>query len=384
MSPMYNLQVIRRKLKNLAKPSLVLMSLELYSPVKRRNRLIVDQFVISDHFGMILWINPSSKPFSSRAKRIDMENPKLIVFTPLKLFPEYFKRLKSVSLFIQLYFIIYFLSLNRIYFWINNLEWYAIAKKKRRFLYDVTDDWTTEPTIDKVILNQRVECESQLLKRASVVTVCSTELALRKNPLRNDIRFEVIPNGAAKLKFQEIQKHSNMSQNNFRDSAIYIGTLHESRLDISLVCRLSDFLHSNGGYSVILLGPNHLTIESIEKLRSHSVRLMSALPHDSIPEIMEKSGAIIIPHLDNSFTQSLDPLKFYESLCSTTPTISTNFANVSTFSNEINIASYDDFPTKVLRILQTRSRRVPTWKGVRDWREVSEEFLACLSKIESQ
>ena len=54
--------------------------------------------------------------------------------------------------------------------------------------------------------------------------------------------------------------------------------------------------------------------------------MLGARPYDRIPAYMQHADVVIIPHLVNRFTESLDPIKAYECLAAGRPTVATPVA----------------------------------------------------------
>ena len=59
---------------------------------------------------------------------------------------------------------------------------------------------------------------------------------------------------------------------------------------------------------IVLLGPDHLPAEVTASCdRVPNIRLLGAFPYDQIPAFMQHADVMIVPHLVNPFTESLDP-----------------------------------------------------------------------------
>ena len=57
-----------------------------------------------------------------------------------------------------------------------------------------------------------------------------------------------------------------------------------------------------------------------------NVHLLGPVPYDQVPAFLQHADVVIIPHLVNPFTESLDPIKAYECLAAGRPTVATPVA----------------------------------------------------------
>src|SRR5690606_22853439 len=66
-------------------------------------------------------------------------------------------------------------------------------------------------------------------------------------------------------------------------TAVYVGTLHEDRLDVDLVVRTAETIAADGG-SIVLVGPDALATRNTELLTSHAeVAVLGPRPFRDIP-----------------------------------------------------------------------------------------------------
>src|SRR5205814_7982737 len=106
--------------------------------------------------------------------------------------------------------------------------------------------------------------------------------------------------------------------------ALYVGSLHEARLDVELV---GDLARSLPQANIVLVGPNSLGAESRRLLSAETnVYLLGPRPYRDVPAYLQHAEVIIVPHRVTPFTESLDPIKAYECLADATPTVATHVA----------------------------------------------------------
>ncbi len=106
--------------------------------------------------------------------------------------------------------------------------------------------------------------------------------------------------------------------------ALYVGSLHEERLDVPLVVELAS---RRPDLAVVLVGPDSLSAGATAALRAvDNIHLLGPRPYGQIPAYLQHADVVIIPHLVNPFTESLDPIKAYECVAAGRPTVATPVA----------------------------------------------------------
>jgi glycosyltransferase involved in cell wall biosynthesis len=165
--------------------------------------------------------------------------------------------------------------------------------------------------------------------------------------------------------------------------ALYVGTLHVERLDIPLIRELAA---SRTDLQIVLLGPNHLPAEVTSDLeRVPNIHLLGAFPYDQIPAFMQHADVMIVPHLVNPFTESLDPIKAYECLAAGRPTIATPVAGFRDLGPPIVVADRNQFPAAVGEALDTAGppglprefERTP----IPSWRQRAETMASLMFRV---
>ncbi|MGI8457548.1 MAG: glycosyltransferase [Propionibacteriaceae bacterium] len=203
--------------------------------------------------------------------------------------------------------------------WVNDPSWVPLLKSGWPALYDITDDWLEADRNDRE--HDRLAANEDVLMRScGAVVVCSPGLVATKGAVR---QVELIPNGVELARYRTPAPRPPDLP---RSAALYVGTLHEDRLDVDLVRATAQGLAATGS-ELVLLGPNALGTATGERLRATpGVRLLGARPNAEVPAYLQHAGALLVPHVVNSFTESLDPIKAYEYLAVGRPIISTPVA----------------------------------------------------------
>ena len=93
------------------------------------------------------------------------------------------------------------------------------------------------------------------------------------------------------------------------------------------------------------------------------------MPYERVPGFLQHADVVIIPHLVNRFTESLDPIKAYECVAAGRPTVSTPVAGFRDLGDPIVVADPRDFVAVTSGALDTATTPgvptgipdVPTW-----------------------
>lgn len=147
--------------------------------------------------------------------------------------------------------------------------------------------------------------------------------------------------------------------------ALYVGTLHEDRLDVALVLRTGDAL-AHSGARLVLIGPNALSRRSSELLQVHgNIDVLGPRAHEEVPGYLVHAEVLVVPHAVTPFTESLDPIKVYEYLASRRPIVSTPVAGFRE-QQDVEIVSPAEFPECVAEAVARpgadTAATPPTWR----------------------
>ena len=182
-------------------------------------------------------------------------------------------------------------------------------------LYDVTDDWRSYDFPPRI--RRRIMHAEDLLARRARTVVCSVELQDRWMS-RYGIEAAVVHNGvdAALWREPEPRRYAGDSPH-----VGYVGTLQPERLDVGLVLRVAS--HQSVG-TMHLIGPDALDEASRTQLRKHpKVRLHPPVRSRDVPSWTVGLDVLLSPHVVTPFTLSLDAIKSYEYLASGQPIVAT-------------------------------------------------------------
>jgi hypothetical protein len=162
-------------------------------------------------------------------------------------------------------------------------------------------------------------------------------------------------------------------------TAVYVGTLHDDRIDVPLVVELARELPH---VSLLFVGPNLLSDEHRALLRqSTNVLLCGARPYDDVPAYLQHADVVIVPHVVSPFTESLDPIKAYECLAVGRPTVATGVPGFRGQPPPVRAVDRAQFVAAVKNALSSRDYDQPSESiSLPTWRERGVEFAAALAR----
>ncbi len=192
------------------------------------------------------------------------------------------------------------------------------------------------------------EDDELLLERSDAVVVCSADLARTRGAHRD---VDVIPNGVDVNLFRTPQ--ARPAELPPGPVAVYVGTLHEERIDVPLLVALAE---ARPNLQIALVGPDRLGPETSARLAElPSIHLIGAQPYGRIPGFLQHADLIVIPHLVNPFTESLDPIKAYECQAAGRPTVATPVAGFRELGPPIVVVDRSEFIDAVASVLDGNS-----------------------------
>ena len=367
--------------------SLVVCSLEPWSTVRRRIRILVDEMVEMDPALHVLYVAPAVDiPHELRQGRIrgisgprlEQVHPRIHVLRPHKWLPRTIGPFADRSLARQVLHASSGLGLVRPLLWINDASYAQFSVDAGwPSIYDITDDWLLAPLAPR----QRVRLmadEGLLMQHSQAVVVCSPDLERSRGSRRH---VELIPNGVDVALFRTPRPRPASLPT--APVALYVGTLHEERIDIPLVL---DLASARPDIQIVLVGPNSLPHEVTARLEQvRNVRLLGPQPYDRIPAFMQHADLVIIPHLVNAFTESLDPIKAYECLAAGRPTVATPVAGFRHLGPPIITADREQFVEAAIHALAMAGPpglpSVFEETPIPSWRERAETMAALIGRV---
>ena len=368
--------------------SLVVCSLEDWGTVRRRIRILVDELVAMDPALEVLFVAPAvDVPFELRKgsltrisqPRMEQVHPRVHVLRPRKWLPRVLGSSADRSLGRQVARAADRLALTDPLVWINDAYYarFALATGWPT-IYDVTDDWLLADFPARQEARLRANDEL-LLERSGAVVVCSPDLARTRGDRRS---VDLIPNGVDVELFRTPQDRPDVLPAG--PVAVYVGTLHEWRFDVPLLEELAAALPD---VQIALVGPNSLGTTDAARLASFpNVHLVGPQPYDLVPGFLQHADVVVIPHLVNPFTESLDPIKAYECVAAGRPTVATPVAGFRDLGDAVVVADRTEFVRVVSRVLDSADSadtEAPA-TAVASWRERAQAMAAVMRRVRDE
>lgn len=367
----------------------VVLSLEPWDEVWRRNQHLVAGLLRTDPELRVLFVEPAVDPLHDllgrrvpqaghgvRPLALSGAEGRLWSFRPAKLLPRKVdpstdRRLASATV----------RAARRLGFadpvlWINDPGGAEVLRQTGwPALYDITDDWleADRPSAEHERL---VRDEDLLMERCAEVVVCSPTLAASKGRIRP---VTLIPN-AVDVEFYR-QPQPRPADLPDGPVALYLGTIHTDRIDVDLCVSTARDLGENG--TLVLVGPHPLAADDLQRLRAAGVLLMGAKPAAEVPGYLQHADVLLVPHVVTPFTMSLDPIKRYEYAAVGRRVVSTPVTGfVDADDPCVTVASGEDF---VARVRAAMSRRPPPpadpQRGTATWANRAEEMTGVLGRV---
>ena len=137
--------------------------------------------------------------------------------------------------------------------------------------------------------------------------------------------------------------------------------------------------------TLVLVGPDALTPDEGERLTRAGVVRLGAKDRREVPGYLQHADVLVVPHVVDDFTDSLDPIKLYEYRAVGRPVVSTPVAGFRESAGpRLHVTGADAFPTAVRAAVPATDRfptgadpSVPSWtERVREMRAVLERTAA--------
>lgn len=243
-------------------------------------------------------------------------------------------------------------------------------------VYDVTDDWL-QASVTSREQRRLAGADAALVSGSDAVVVCSPALAATRGASRE---VDLVPNGVDLDAYRRpFQRPSDLPGGPL---ALYVGTLHEDRLDVDLCVRTAAALE---GAPLVLVGPDSLATASRRRLEgAGNIVVAGPRPFGDVPDYMRAADVVVVPHVVTPFTESLDPIKAYECAAAGRPTVATPVAGFRQLGPPIEVAGAGTFPERVGALVAEARRSGPAPARpipVAGWDERAGAFDAVLTRV---
>jgi teichuronic acid biosynthesis glycosyltransferase TuaH len=360
----------------------VVLSLERWDDVWRRNQYLVAELCRADPAARVLFVEPAADPLHRLSRRgaprigrglraapavEGVEPGRILLHEPTKWLPRKVDPRVDAHLARSVERAVARAGMHRPVLWVNDPSGVAVVRRTGwPALYDVTDDWLAADR-SPAEHARLVADERTLLDRCAEVTVCSTGLVARKGADRD---VTLVTNGVDLDRYRApYARPADLPEGLV---ALYVGTVHPDRFDVSLVLATARVLA--GRARVVLVGPVvDLSPAEHADLAHEGVVLLGPRPWTTVPAYLRHADVLLVPHVVDAFTDSLDPIKLYEYRAVGRPVVATPVAGFRD-AQRVRVAGAESFPAAVLAALANASAPhagrlggeppdVPTWRG---------------------
>ena len=367
---------------------LVVVSLESWDDVWRRNQYLVDGLLRSDSGLRVLFVEPAADPLhdlmtrraptrGQRPRPIG-DTGRLWGFRPVKALPRRIDRRTDDRLAHSIARASRRIGFVSPVLWLNDPGLAVLVDATGwPTLYDITDDWLAADRPQRE-LDRLARGEATLLRRAAAVVACSPELVRRKSADRVG-PIELIPNAVDVAAYISPRPRPLDLP---PAAAVYVGTLHTDRLDVELCVRIASAISSRG--RLVLVGPNALRSADSERLRDAGVLILGARAHEDVIGYLQHADVLVVPHVVTPFTDSLDPIKLYEYAAVGRPVVSTPVAGFRDSSDpRVRVVPASEVPAAVQAALADDDQSVAARAEhpVSDWSDRTLAMRAVLDRL---
>lgn len=366
----------------------VVISLERWDDVWRRNQHLVAGLLREDPDLRVLFVEPPADPthdltsrrrprFGRRASEVAGVAPgRLWAYGPVKWLPRRVDPRADERLARSVVRAARGLGLRHPLLWINDPGMAPLADQTGwPTVYDVTDDWLAadRPPAE---LARTAANEARLFELAREVVVCSPELARRKGGARPVV---LIPNAVDVAAYRRPRpRPADLPPG---PVALYLGTVHPDRIDVDLCEATARALGEAG--TLLLVGPDLLPADDCRRLERAGARLLGARPREAVIGYLQHADVLVVPHVVDAFTDSLDPIKLYEYQAVGRPVVSTPVAGFREASDpRVTVADGAAFAAEVRARVPAPARFPDGATGpVPDWADRARAMAEVLGRL---
>lgn len=358
----------------------VVLSLEPWDDVWRRNQYFAHHLMRRNPDLRMLFVEPPADVFPrvhralrpGAPQRVPGEHAeRLWRWHPSKPLPRLAGPWSDLSMRHQIKDAVAAVGMSSPTLWLNDLQHVGLVRATGwPTVYDITDDWLVESTVPERVRRRRRRLEAQALARCRDVVVCSPGLASSRGAQRDVV---LVPNGVdPELMTTPQVRPSDLPPPGTGPVALYVGTVHEERFDVELAAEL---LRAVPDLHLVLVGPDsrgeaaRRTLPSTDRLH-----VLGPRPHEQVPAYLQHADLVVVPHRINEFTESLDPIKAYESLAVGVPTVATDVAGFRGLSEPVRAVERTDFVSEVRTVLGHPPGRVTALPDEATWERRSLAF----------
>lgn len=372
---------------------LVVISLEAWDDVWRRNQYLLAGLLERAPTLRVLFVEPPSDPlhdirrgrlprFAHRRVIHSIDGGRLVALRPVKWLPRRLHPHADEGLARAVLREARRRGMSDPILWINDPRAAAASRLSGwPTIYDMTDDWLAADRPDAE--RQRLAAgEHALLSSAEEVVACSPELVRRKSPARRGAPIRLVRNAVDVAAYRvPTGRPADLPAGR---TAVYVGTIHPDRFDLQVCIDTATALH--GAAVVVLVGPVLLDRDAVADLRAAGVIALGPRTREEVIGYLQHADVLLVPHLVDAFTDSLDPIKLYEYQAVDRPVVSTPVAGFRESDDpRVTIAEPAGFARATRAVIDGATPPPERWTGpADDWSDRVDAFDAILSRLSGE
>lgn len=222
---------------------------------------------------------------------------------------------------------------------------------ERLSVFDAIDDWAVHPQKQSMIGSVRAGY-ARVRAQADVVFAVSQDLAAQLEGGKGVVSWQ--PNGVDASRFAEPRECPAQLRDLPRPVVGYVGTIQQ-RVDPQLIEASASAIP---GGSVVLVGPVQTPDRFSHVDRLPNVHFVGACEASDVPAFVQHFDVCIVPHVDDAFTRSMDPLKIYEYLAAGKPVVAAGVARMDEPPGlVVRVGSAPEFAREVVRAVSSAASR---------------------------
>lgn len=372
---------------------LVVISLEVWDEVWRRNQHLVSGLLSSGAADRVLFVEPPVDslheirrgrrpgPGGTGLRRIETDRGELWAVRDRKVLPRRLdpagdaRRARRVARRAR------GLGMDRPVLWVNDPGGAAVmAATGWPALYDITDDWLVADRPEAELVRTRGQ-EEGLLERCVEVVVCSPALQVTKSAGRDVV---LVPNAVDPDPYRtRAARPADLPRG---PVALYLGTVHRDRIDIDLcVLTARRVAELEPAAQVVLIGPAPLSTDDLHRLQSAGVAVLGPRSSETVPGYLQHADALLVPHVLTEFTRSLDPIKAYEYRAAGRPVVATAVPGfVEADDPLVSVREGEAFAEAVAEIVTAQHPWTSVGvAGVPTWAQRADQMAEVIRRVEA-
>ena len=357
--------------------NLVVYSLEPWDEIWRRNQFLVSGLLRTDPSLRVLFVEPPADPLyeltNRRAPRTGTRLSEIVGvdgvgagrlwrYQPTKWLPRVVGKSDLLTAR-AIRRVVGRLGFDDPILWANDpAAATLLARSGWRGLYDMTDDWVAATRTQRQHRRVR-EDEATLMRLCHTITVCSTGLAATKGQIRDVV---LIQNAVDVTRFR--QPTSRPSDLPAGLVALYAGTVHTDRFNVDLAVATARKLGAIDA-KFVLVGPMLLSDSDQARIIDAGGVIAGGRRYEEIPAYLQHADVLLVPHVVDEFTDSLDPIKLYEYRAVGRPVVTTPVAGFREIDDpRVIVADPQSFPDAVVaQIAGTQKHGTPQVDDIPTW-----------------